>query len=129
MFDARVGRWRYLEHQKLDDAIPPRDPHTATGHERQCDFFPYVTGYGISKTSDLWGDWDYDFWRPAVGLRIALANGTTDYCLGKRERPKLFQWQNRTFLLNVAAPDDLGAHMGPGDTGTFTMIQEVLSMD
>ena len=41
MFDAR-GRWRY-SNTKLDDAIPPRDPHKATGHERQA-IFPYVTG-------------------------------------------------------------------------------------
>jgi hypothetical protein len=87
MFDARAERWRYLEHQKLDDAVDPRDPREPTGHERQCDFFPFVTGYGVSKTSD------------------------------------------RTFLLNVAAPDDMGAHMGPGDTGTFTFIQEVLAMN
>ena len=131
MFDARADRWRYLEHQKLDDAIDPRDPHQPTGHERQCEFFPYVTGYAVSRSTDLWGAWDYDFWRPAVGLRVALANESSTgktYCLGKRERPKIFVWGNRTFLLNVVAPDDRGARMGPGDTGTFTFIQEVLAM-
>jgi hypothetical protein len=46
--------------------------------------------------------------------------------LGKRERPKIFLWGNRTFLLNVAAPDDHGAHMGPGDTGTFTLFRRCL---
>ena len=31
MFDARQQVWRYLEHQKLDDAVDPRDPHEPTG--------------------------------------------------------------------------------------------------
>jgi hypothetical protein len=127
-FAEQEQRWIYLEHQKLDDAVVPRDPHNPTGHLRQCDFFPYVTGFAESTTADLWGRWRYDFYRPAVGLYVRLSNQSAMYCLGKRERPKIFQWRNRTYLLNVVAPDDLGAHMGRGDRGTFTFIQEVLSM-
>ena len=113
-----------MEHQKLDDAAAPRNASDPTGHTPQCDFFPYTVGYAVSKTSDLLGDWDYDFWRPAAGLRVDLSNGTKQYCLGKRERPKIFLWEDRTFLLNIAAP----TVMGTGDTGTFTFIQEVLAM-
>jgi hypothetical protein len=127
-FDSRVSRWKHMLHQKLDDAPAPRNATDPTGHTPQCEFFPYTVGYGVSKTDDLWGEWDYDFYRPGTGLNVAIADpggsGGTLYCLGKRERPKMFLHANRTWLLNGAAP----TVMGNGDTGTFTMIQEVLSM-
>ena len=103
-----------------------------------------TVGYAVSRTDDLWGGWDYDFYRPGTGLNVAMApspyadgpsesnpagtgtgtGGPGLYCLGKRERPKVFLHGNRTWLLNGAAP----TVMGKGDTGTFTMIQEVLAM-
>jgi hypothetical protein len=123
MFDEVHQRWRWLAHQKLDDAPAPKNASDPTGHDPQCNFFPYTVGYARSMTADLWGAWEYDFWQPAAGLNVALTNGS-EYCLGKRERPKLFVWDNRTYLLNCAAPN----YPRKGDTGTLTFIQEVLSM-
>lgn len=126
--DPRDERWRWMEHQKLDDAPAPRNASDPTGHTPQCEFFPYTVGYAVSQTADLWGGWDYDFYRPGTGLNVAMATSPQTsayyYCLGKRERPKIFLHGNRTWLLNGAAP----TVMGEGDTGTFTMIQEVLAM-
>lgn len=130
-FDPRDARWRWMEHQKLDDAPSPRNASDPTGHTPQCEFFPYTVGYAVSRTADLWGGWDYDFYRPGTGLNVALVSspgggsnragpgGPGLYCLGKRERPKIFLHGNRTWLLNGAAP----TVMGKGDTRTFTMIQ------
>ena len=119
---------------QLDDAPAPRNTSDPTGHTPQCQFFPYTVGFAVSKTADLAGEWDYDFYRPGTGLNVDLlregatttesSNSVERYCLGKRERPKIFLHGNRTWLLNGAAP----TVMGEGDTGTFTMIQEVLAM-
>jgi hypothetical protein len=128
--DPQDLRWRYMMHQKLDDAPSPRNASDPTGHTPQCQFFPYTVGYAVSKTADLSGEWDYDFYRPGTGLNVDLlreegaSKSVERYCLGKRERPKMFLYGNRTWLLNGAAP----SVMGEGDTGTFTMIQEVLAM-
>ena len=115
------------------DAPSPRNASDPTGHTPQCQFFPGTVGYAVSKTADLWGAWDYDFFRPGTGLNVQqvphdpYSDSDSDqglYCLGKRERPKIFLHGNRTWLLNGAAP----TVMGRGDTKTFTMIQEVLDM-
>ena len=123
-FDPRDARWRWMLHQKLDDAPSPPNASDPTGHMSQCEWFPATVGYGVSTTEDLWGEWDYDFYRPGTGLHVELAGQQGLYCLGKRERPKMFLHGNRSYLLNGAAP----TVMGKGDTGTFTMIQEVLAI-
>ena len=103
-----------MAHQKLKGA-GGRTLH-------QCDYFPGVGGFAQSQTADFWGIWDYDFWAPAYGLYAQLSNGT-NYCLESRERPKLVVVGNRSFLTNSACP----TQMGPGDSGCFTFLQEVLS--
>jgi hypothetical protein len=50
---------------------------------RQCivddKWFPGVGGYAESKSSEFFGDWEYDFWKPAYGLNAALTDGS-QYC-------------------------------------------------
>jgi hypothetical protein len=114
-FDVARQRWRWLAHQKLKGA--------GSRTEHQCNYFPGVVGFAQSDTEDLWGPWTYDFWAPAAGLHVNLSNGTQDYCLESRERPKVAVIANRTFLTNSACP----THMGPGDSRCFTFLQEVVS--
>ena len=113
-FDKQRQRWRWLAHQKLAGA-----GLSGLGR-RQCDWFPGVGGFAESLTDDLFGAWEYDFWKPAFGLYSTLSNGTS-YCLESRERPKVFTHANRSFLTNSACPSP----MGPGDSGCFTWLQEI----
>ena len=114
-------RWHQLWHQKIDD---PTDP---TGDHDQCSYFPYVGGYAKSKTSKLSGEWDRDFFAPAFGLNVTLQNGSS-FCLARRERPKLVTIEGRMWLTNGVMTDGIDGD-GPGDLGTYTFIQEVLSID
>ena len=89
--------WLWLSHQKLEG------PGRGQGHAKarpQCEWFPGVVGIATSKTSDFFGEWEYDFWTPAAGLNVKLDNGTS-YCLGSRERPKLFTFANRSCKYDV----------------------------
>ena len=114
-FDEARQRWRWMAHQKLKGA--------GSRTEHQCSYFPGVVGFAQSDTPDLWGPWTYDFWAPAAGLNVSLSNGTQDYCLESRERPKVATLGNRTFLTNSACPTE----MGPGDSRCFTFLQELVS--
>ncbi len=87
-----TGKWLWLGHQKLEG--PGRGQRYAKGRP-QCDWFPGVVGFAMSKTTDFFGQWEYDFWTPAAGLNVHLDNGTS-YCLESRERPKLFTFENRS---------------------------------
>eukprot|EP01052_Picozoa_sp_SAG31_P027377 SAG31_NODE_2559_length_5487_cov_68.463066_3_plen_460_part_00 len=95
-FDQARQRWRWMAHQKYKGA--------GSRTEHQCSYFAGVVGFAQSDTPDLWGPWTYDFWAPAAGLNVTLSNGTRDYCLESRERPKIAVLENRTFLTNSACP-------------------------
>ena len=114
-FNSSNQRWFWLAHQKLNG---PGDAHSRS--KPQCEWFPGVGGFAQSKSSDFFGDWEYDFWAPAYGLNAQLTNGS-EYCLTSREWPKLFSYQGRDFLTNSGCPSDVG----PGDTGCFTWLQEL----
>jgi len=113
-------RWHQLWHQKIDN------PTNRSGAHDQCTYFPYVGGYGKSKSAELSGEWDHDFFRPAFGLNITLKNGSS-FCLTRRERPKLVNIEGRMWLTNGAQSEGLPGD-GPGDRGVYTFIQEVLSI-
>jgi len=115
-FNQSSQRWFWLAHQKLNG---PGDEHSRG--KPQCEWFPGVGGYAESKSSDFFGEWEYDFWKPAYGLNAELTNGS-QYCLSSRERPKLFSYEGRDYLTNSGCP----LHVGPGDTGCFTWLQELL---
>ena len=112
-------RWHMLTHQKIDDA------RNATGAHNQCGYFPYIGGYAMSRTAALDGLWDHDFFDPGFGLNVSLRGGGS-FCLARRERPKLATIDGRMWLTNGAMASGLPGD-GPGDLGTFTFIQEVLS--
>ena len=114
-------RWHMLDHQKLDD------PTNFTGDHNQCSYFPYVGGYARSKTAELAGEWDRDFFSPGFGLNVSLKNGSS-FCLSRRERPKLVTIEGRMWLTNGAMANGIDGD-GPADLGTYTFIQEVLSID
>ena len=114
-FNVSSQRWFFLAHQKLNG---PGDARSRG--QPQCRWFPGVGGFAQSKSSDFFGDWEYDFWAPAYGLNAGLTNGSA-YCLTSRERPKLFSYQGRDFLTNSACP----SNVGHGDTGCFTWLQEL----
>jgi hypothetical protein len=107
-------------HQKIDD------PTNRTGVHDQCEYFPYVGGYGYSDTDDFDGRWHHDFFRPGFGLNVSLANGSS-VCLSRRERPKIALIEGRVWLTNGAMLDGIPGD-GPNDRGTYTFIQEVLDM-
>lgn len=147
--------WRYLDHQKLDDAVPPLCPRNDAcapltpfrcpgkpcqqyARANQCAYFPYTVGYAESVSDDLFGEWRRDFWRPAAGLHIQVHNetnaegGLDDVCLEKRERPKLFQMveddgERRAFLVNGVRPPRALGTPEKADFQTLTFIQEVLA--
>ena len=117
------GRWREMSHQKLDG------PTDSTGDHDQCSYFPYVGGDAVAKTpgyDGLDGEWERQFFRPGVGLNVSLANGSS-FCLARRERPKLATIEGRMWLTNGAMVDGVAGD-GPADRGTYTFIQEVLSI-
>ena len=120
-FNHTANRWFWLAHQKLKG--PGRGQGKARG-KPQCEWFPGVGGFAQSKSEDFFGEWEYDFWTPAYGLNILLDNGT-QYCMGSRERPKLFHFEGQSYLTNSGCP----TKPGPGDTGCFTWLQELVSTD
>ena len=60
------------------------------------------------------------------GLNVSLRNGSS-FCLSRRERPKLVTADGRMWLTNGAMAGGLPGN-GPADRGTYTFIQEVLSI-
>jgi hypothetical protein len=117
------GRWRQMWHQKIDD------PTNHTNDHDQCAYFPYVGGYAVAKTEGydgLSGEWAHCFFNPGFGLNVSLRNGSS-VCLSRRERPKLVSIEGRMWLTNGAMLDG-AAGDGPADRGTYTFIQEVLSI-
>eukprot|EP01052_Picozoa_sp_SAG31_P033935 SAG31_NODE_3898_length_3772_cov_2.045467_2_plen_426_part_00 len=114
-FNESNQRWFWLAHQKLNG---PSDAHSRG--KPQCDWFPGVGGFAQSTTNNFFGGWEYDFWRPAYGLKTQLSNGSA-YCLSSRERPKIFSYQGRDYLTNSGCPSAIG----PGDAGCFTWLQEL----
>ena len=117
------GHWRQMWHQKIDS------PTDHVGDHNQCQYFPYVGGYAVAKTpgfDGLRGEWQHNFFQPGFGLNVSLANGSS-FCLSRRERPKLAEIEGKLWLTNGVMADGIAGD-GPADRGTYTFLQEVVSI-
>jgi len=83
-FDSSAGFWRVLLHQ-YTTCISATGELTSGGANN----LSLVGGYARSAGPSLFGDWIYDFGRPAYGGTVEYADGTVG-SLGGRERPKIF---------------------------------------
>lgn len=80
-----------------------------------------VGGYAISKTDNIFGEWDYDYKLAGYNATVQLANGRT-VTVARRERPKV--------LLEDGVPTVLtnGVCLETGDRQCFTLAQRIVSM-
>lgn len=78
-----------------------------------------VGGIARSRSSDIFGTWDYDYWRPAYTTEVRYAGGAQQF-LSQRERPKLFTDGDETWLINGVAPAE-------GNRQCYTMVQRVVA--
>ena len=74
----------------------------------------------------LRGEWQHNFFQPGFGLNVSLANGSS-FCLSRRERPKLAEIEGKMWLTNGVMADGIAGD-GPADRGTYTFLQEVVSI-
>jgi len=80
-----------------------------------------VGGFAISKTSDIFGEWDYDYKLAGYNATVQLVGGKT-LTVARRERPKV--------LLEDGVPTVLtnGVCLNRDDENCFTLAQRILSM-
>ena len=92
-----------------------------------------IGGYAESASSDILGEWTYDYFKPAYGAQVewvaSPGTGTTSQLL-RRERPKVLLGGDGepTWLYNGVALSLEDGTAGVGIWNTFTFAQQIVAI-